>query len=271
MEPTVDGAPLDEPAPEAVVPDPDAAAGAAPAPADPGPPVSRLAALAQVVLVSGVPTQIVLAIAALAAGLRPSQDGALSLEFFAIVAFVDTALIAALILWFLTVSRESARDVFLGRQPFGRQIALGLALVPVVFLGVGAIVLTLRAVFPGLHTVEQSPLDAFMQTPVDTAVFFVVAVLAGGVREELQRAFILHRFDQRLGGIRVGLALFTVLFGALHVDQGVDVAIAIGTLGLFWGLVYARRRSLVIPMVNHAGFNGAQVLQAALARALGAG
>ena len=108
-----------------------------------------------------------------------------------------------------------------------------------------------------------------MRTPLDTAIFGVVAILAGGVREELQRAFILHRFDQRLGGAWVGLFFFSVLFGALHFNQGFDVAIAVGTLGVFWGVLYIKRRSAILPMVNHAGFNAAQILQLVIARGFG--
>ena len=99
-----------------------------------------------------------------------------------------------------------------------------------------------------------------MQTPLDAAIFFVVVVLAGGIREELQRGFILHRFGQRLGGMRLGLVLFSVFFGVMHVNQGYDAAIAVGVLGVFWGLLYMTRRSAVMSMVNHAGFNAVQVL-----------
>ncbi len=99
-------------------------------------------------------------------------------------------------------------------------------------------------------------------------MFIIVVILAGGVREELQRGFILHRFDQRLGGARVGLAIFSLAFGLFHLQQGFDVAIAVGLLGVVWGLVYIRRRSVVIPMVSHAGFDVVQVLQQVLLRSL---
>jgi membrane protease YdiL (CAAX protease family) len=145
----------------------------------------------------------------------------------------------------------------------------GLALVPVMFAGVQAIVLGLRAIAPSLHTVKVSPLEQYMRSPLDASIFLVVVVLGGGVREELQRAFILHRFDQALGGVRVGLVLFSAVFGLLHWDQGGDVAIAIGTLGLFWGLLYVKRRSAIMGMTNHAGFNALQVLQGVLVRTLG--
>ena len=145
----------------------------------------------------------------------------------------------------------------------------GLLLVPVVFAGVVAIVVGLRAVAPWLQTVTVSPIEQYMRDPLDAAVFVVVVVLGGGIREELQRAFLLHRFEQSLGGIRGGLVVFSLLFGALHYDQGWDVAIAIGSLGVFWGLLYVKRRSAVMAMTNHAGFNAAQVAQGFLLRSLG--
>jgi membrane protease YdiL (CAAX protease family) len=127
----------------------------------------------------------------------------------------------------------------------------------------------LGALFPSLDTVRTSPIEAFMRTPFEAAIFMVVVVLAGGVREELQRAFILHRFQQRLYGQYLGLVTFGLLFGALHWDQGIDVAIAIGLLGLMWGFFYIRRRSAVMSMANHAAFNAAQVAQHVIAKTFG--
>jgi membrane protease YdiL (CAAX protease family) len=235
----------------------------------------RWAAALQVFLVCGIPTQLVIVGAMVVADLvglahiRLFEGTQPTLEFFAISSLLDTAAIALLIRLFLAMTGETSREVFLGDRPVWGEIVRGLWLLPVVFPGVIAVVLLLRTVAPGLHTVEKSPLEAFLGSPVEAAIFLFVAVLAGGVREELQRAFILRRFEQRLGGIRLGLVLFTLTFGLLHVYEGVDVAVAIGLLGLFWGLLYIWRRSAVMAMVNHAGFNAAQVIQAVLARSLG--
>jgi len=98
---------------------------------------------------------------------------------------------------------ENSRDVFLGHRPLRGEVWRGLALVPVVFIGVTIVVLALRSALPWLHTVKESPLAAFMQSPLEAAIFLVVVVLGGGVREELQRAFILHRFEQSLGGVKL--------------------------------------------------------------------
>ncbi|MCC7010381.1 MAG: CPBP family intramembrane metalloprotease [Acidobacteria bacterium] len=254
-------------------------------PLPPGPPAAALAAgpgalvmprwwaALQVFLVSGIPTQLAAASAvAFGAGipLIDPASGGIAFEFIAVVSLVDTALIALLIRLFLILSSEQSGPVFVGTRPIKGEVLLGLALLPVAFLAVTGVVLLIRAVAPGLHTVSKSPFEAYMASPLTAGIFLLVAVLAGGVREELQRGFILHRFEQRLGGVRLGLALFTILFGALHVDQGLDVAIAVGLLGLFWGVMYIRRQSVVLSMVNHASFNAAQVLQAVLARTLGA-
>jgi membrane protease YdiL (CAAX protease family) len=229
----------------------------------------RWAAAAEVLLVCGIPTQVLVTAALVVAGVQPFDGSHLSLEFFAMLSLIDTALIAMLIRVFLILSGESTRDVFIGARPLRGEVLRGLALLPFILVGVTGLVLLLRAVAPGLHNVAESPLADFMRSPLDAGIFLVVVVLAGGIREELQRAFVLHRFDQRLGGIKVGLAVFSVLFALLHLDQGIDVAVAVGLLGLLWGILYIRRRSAVTAMVSHAGFNAAQVLQQVIARALG--
>jgi membrane protease YdiL (CAAX protease family) len=232
----------------------------------------RLFALLQAIAVCGIPTQVVVAAFLIyGAGQWPYGADGLSLEFIATVSFLDTALVAILIRIFLMASGEHSRDVYLGqRRPLG-EIWRGLALVPVSFLLVVGLVSAVRAIAPGLHNVKVSPLEAFMGNPLDTAIFAVVAILAGGVREELQRGFILHRFGQRLGGMWVGNLIFGLAFGLLHVDQGWDVALVIGLLGLAWGAFYIRRGSILVSMANHAGFNAAQVLQQVLVTSLGLG
>jgi membrane protease YdiL (CAAX protease family) len=234
------------------------------------PPQPRWLALFEAVLVCGIPTQAFVAAALLVvAGMSPRDDDGLSLRFFATLSLIDTVIVLVLIRFFLRSSGERPRDVLIGQRPVWREASLGLALVPVVLVVVATVVLSLRAWFPWMQTVPTNPFLGFMDTPLEAAVFVVVVVLAGGVREELQRAFILHRFEQRLGGIRLGLVLFTIAFGALHVDQGVDVAVAVGLLGLIWGIIYIRRRSAVLPIVNHAGFNALQVFQGLIVRSFG--
>ena len=237
--------------------------------------IPRWLAAVQAILVSGLPTQLLMA-TVLILGMRmnpwgPDGDsGGMTLEFMSMVLLFDTALTAVLIRIFLEMSGETSREVFLGRRPVLGEVLRGLALLPVVFIGVTIVALGLRTVAPWLHTVEESPMLKFMNTPFEAAIFLVVVVLGAGVKEELQRAFVLRRFQQSLGGARLGLVIWSAWFGILHFEQGLDVAASISLLGLFWGVLYLKRKSVVMPMVNHAGFNAAQVIQVMLVMILGA-
>ena len=42
--------------------------------------------------------------------------------------------------------------------------------------------------------------------------------------------------------------------------QGADAAITTGVLGAFWGIAYLRRRSVVAPVISHAGFDLLQIV-----------
>jgi membrane protease YdiL (CAAX protease family) len=223
-------------------------------------PIQRLAAVIEVILTSGFPTQIALIVTlrGLGLGVR-TDDGALNPAFIFTLSLLDAAVIVALVLFFLYSHRESARDVLLGTRPPLREAALGVALIPAVFLAVILILAFLLTFAPWLHNVPRNPLEDLLTTRRDALIFAAVVMIAGGVREEIQRAFILHRFGQYLGGMHIGLAVHSVVFGLGHIDQGYDAAIATGTLGLMWGLLFIARRSVVAPMVSHAGFNVLQL------------
>ena len=142
----------------------------------------------------------------------------------------------------------------------GRELGLGVLLVPVLFVIVAAIQLAIRALAPHLHNVPVNPFESFLSSPEMRAAFIVLVVIAGGVREEVQRAFLLHRFEQRLGGATVGLVVTSVAFGLGHTLQGWDAAIVTAILGAFWGTVYLARRSVVANVASHAAFNVVQIL-----------
>lgn len=230
----------------------------------------RVASLMEVLICSGFPTQLAIIGLLHALGLRPNDNGnELSLLFFSLLAGLDSILLIGLIVFFLRSRGESTRAVLLGARPVTPEATLGVVLIPAVFLFVAMVVGGLRLIAPWLHTVPENPLGALLDTPFEAVIFGFIVVIAGGLREEIQRAFILHRFEQSLGGAALGLALFSVMFGVGHLEQGADVAVTTGALGLFWGLLYLSRRSIVASSVSHAGFNLAQVIvQATLRRML---
>jgi uncharacterized protein len=225
-------------------------------------PLERLAALAEVILCSGFPTQIVILAVMSAVGMRlQTAEGHWSPMFVATLSLIDTALVVGLVFLFLRARGERARDVLVGQRPVLREVLVGVTLLPLVFLLALVTLALIMTVAPQLHNVSRNPMQDLMQNPRDAALFGIVVMIAGGVREEVQRGFILHRFDQYLGGGAVGVVVHSALFGLGHVDQGWDATLTIGTLGAIWGTIYLVRRSIVAPMVSHAGFNLAQLVK----------
>jgi len=224
----------------------------------------RVTAVLEVLLCSGFPTQALVVGMLAAAGWRPVAP--LTLSYVVVLSLIDSVVLVALIVTFIRLRGERVSEVFFG----GRSVvAEAVAGVPLIFaaLAIGIGILTLlRMVAPGLHDVEQNPLEALIATPRDAAVFAVVVVIAGGIREELQRAFLLRRFERQLGGPIVGVIVASAVFGAGHRVQGADAAIATALLGAFWAVVYRRRRSVMGPGVSHSGFNLLQLLQVAVTR-----
>lgn len=223
---------------------------------------ARLVALGEVALCSGFPTQIFIAQVLAFGGLVPfTANRQYSAAFVFILSIVDAVVLVGLALWFLRRHGESPKRVLFGRRPLSVEAALGIVLIPIVF-GLAVIVLvSLHELVPSLHNVTRNPLAALMQSKRDALLFAFVVIVSGGVREEVQRAFILHRFEQHLGGGIVGLIAFSFVFGAGHVVQGWDAAVATATLGAFWGALYLVRRSIAAPLVSHAGFDLAEIIR----------
>lgn len=241
-----------------------------PLPADQRPiilPVQRLGALVEVLLCSGFPSQLFLISVLTGFGMPlRTESGDLSPPFVFTLSLLDTVFVIGLVLFFLRAHRESAREVLLGNRPVFREVLLGVALIPVMFVLVLLILLVIIGLAPQLHNVPRNPLEDMLTNRQDAVIFAVVVMIAGGVREEVQRGFILHRFSQYLGGGIVGIVVFSAVFGLGHIDQGTDAAIATGTLGAAWGILYLARRSIVAPMVSHAGFNMLQLVKYAALR-----
>ena len=226
----------------------------------PSRPVDRASALVEVAICSGFPSQIALTYLITLAGYSPFQAGGrLSLGYVGSLLLLDAAVLIGLIFWLLYLHGEHPRDMFLGTRAVRQEALLGVPLTIVVF-GLMIVVLSLvQRLAPWLHNVAQNPLEQLIHSRRDAILLAAVATVGGGLREEIQRAFILRRFQQHLGGAWVGVVLFSVLFGAGHAIQGWDAAVTTATLGAFWGLVYLRRGSIVAPVVSHSGFNMAEI------------
>ena len=229
------------------------------------PPVSgtaRLQAILEMLLCSSVPTQLAIGWTLRLAGWSPvDRKGDLQLGFVTALTLLDTLALVGLMVWLMRARGERPAALWLGGRSVAREALTGVVHVPVVFSIAAVLLLTIRALTPQLHDVTVNPFEALAGTSVrDAALLAAVAIVAGGVREELQRAFLLDRFERYLGPAWAGVVVLSAAFGLGHLLQGQDAAIATGAMGAFWAVVYLRRRSSVAPMISHAMFNALEVL-----------
>lgn len=212
-------------------------------------------------LCSSLPTQILIGWTLRLAGWSPMDgNGALRLGFVTALTLLDTVALIALMVGLMRARGDRPAALWLGGRPVLREVFAGLAYLPVVFLIGSSLLLLMRSLSPQMHNVSVNPFEALAGNSLQNAALLgLVAIVAGGVREELQRAFLLDRF-RYLGPPWAAVVVLSVAFGLGHLLQGRDAAVATGAMGAFWALIYLRRRSSVAPIVSHALFNSLEVL-----------
>jgi membrane protease YdiL (CAAX protease family) len=229
-------------------------AAAAPRPAWP--------AWSEILLCSGYPTQIALGYLLQGLGFEPLlADGSLNASFIFALSLADTVLLLSLIVFLLVRRGERPASVFFGAASPAREAAAGALSLPLVMIIVVTLTLAIRLWAPSLHNVPENPLENLLGSQAGLLMFLVVVIVAGGVREELQRAFLLHRFRSDLGRPWMGVIITSLAFGLGHTLQGLDAAVITGALGALWGTMYLVRGSAVAPMVSHSLFNSTELLR----------
>ena len=228
--------------------------------APPRAPMSRSRAALEVLVCSGYPTQLLIGLLLASIGIRPAPDGRLSATFLFANLTIDSMLLLALIWFFLREAGDDPRRLFLGRRRVSDEVRLGLLTVPFMLALVVGIQLLIQTLAPSLRNVPESPFQDLFTSRWVLAGFIVLLVIAGGVREELQRAFLPHRFEHHLGGPLIGLVVTSLAFGLGHTLQGWDAALATGVLGAMWGAFYLARRSAIAAIASHGCFNIVQVV-----------
>lgn len=236
----------------------------------------RVMAVLEILLCSSIPTQLAIGAVLRALGMRSVDEaGNLMFPFVLTLSIADTALLIVMMMLIMHAHGDTARATWLGaprdtpqdgsvRRFVTREALVGLATAPIILFAVGILLNTIRLFAPSLHNVATNPLERLAATPGQTALFSLVAILAGGVREELQRGFMLRRFEQYLGGAAVGVWVLSIAFGLGHLMQGWDAVIITASLGAYWAFMYLKRRSSIAPMVSHAGFNSLEILRLAV-------
>ncbi len=215
--------------------------------------LDRLQALLEVLLISGLVSSFFATLPFTVIHGRSLLSVA-DAETISAFILVEASITLLLMLLVLRMHGERFRDLGLRSDQWKSHAAFGLALVPILFL-VNALVAGGFRVFLPKYFLERNPLIDMVKTRQDLVFFICSALYAGGFKEELQRAFILTRFRENLGGIRVGLVIWSLAFGAGHYVQGLQGIVVASAYGMLFGILYIARGSLIAPMVAHAVYD----------------
>ncbi len=220
--------------------------------------IDRLQAFLEVLLLSGLVSSL---LASLPFGLTGRDPASLTNDALSVASFIllEASIVLLLLLFVLRMNRETLLDLGLYKHRWLSHLAVGAALVPVLFLVNAVVAISFKVIFPE-YFLERNPLVDLIRTPKDLAIFLVAALYAGGIKEELQRAFILNRFRDHLGGAWLGLIIWSIAFGAGHYVQGLQGVVAATIFGFLFGGLYLIRRSLLAPLSAHALYDTTALL-----------
>ena len=221
--------------------------------------IDRIQAAVEVLLISGLVSGL---IAALLLSLFRVKNLDLLLKNANLLSahlLLESAITFLILAALLRLHGESVRSLGLRWESWKRNLLLGLTLVPILFSINGVVIFVFRSYLPRYY-LEHNPLVENLHTPQQLALFVFSALVAGGIKEEIQRAFILNRFRTYLGGAWVGLLLWSIAFGAGHYVQGVPGIVIASLYGFLFGVIYLRSGSLIAPITAHAAYDTVAIL-----------
>jgi membrane protease YdiL (CAAX protease family) len=156
------------------------------------------------------------------------------------------------VVWFLL----RRNDETLG--DLGLRFDLSIRGVVTLVLASGGMFVVANVVLPALWgSGGPPPIQDLFRDPRDAPAWIFSAIVGGGFAEELERAFILTRFEKAFGrsGLVVAVIADSAVFGLGHLYQGRGSALSSGVTGLMLALIFLRRRRVADAMVVHALFD----------------
>lgn len=150
------------------------------------------------------------------------------------------------------LERKRLRDLVRGKWntvgDFGRDIAIVIGFW-VVVLGVLAVVGHLLG---ANTTIPKAVRMVIPRTPLEMAVWVLLAITAGFCEEAIFRGYFQRQFFALTGSVDAAVVLQACVFGSAHLYQGWKNAVTITIYGILFGALAAWRKSLRPGMIQHA-------------------
>jgi membrane protease YdiL (CAAX protease family) len=216
---------------------------------------ARLQAAAEIIMVSGIVSSFLasLVFAALF-GRKRLIVAEMDIGFFVKYQMFESVIVFLILLILMKARGETLSGLGLHRRQWKNNVLMGIIAAPCLVIVSGIAGAAFQLFLPE-YALEKNPLMEMIQSPWQLMLFIITGIAAGGIKEELQRAFILSRFRHHLGGAGVGLVVWSLAFGAGHYVQGLQGACVAAFLGFVFGALYLIRGNLILPISAHAAYN----------------
>jgi membrane protease YdiL (CAAX protease family) len=121
-----------------------------------------------------------------------------------------------------------------------------------------------------MHTPKiATPFDQFTKSPVELAIFAIMAVVIAPIFEELFFRGFVQPLLSRTFGVIAGVLITAALFGALHLMEYAwawQYALFITLAGAVFGWLRARTGSIIPSTLMHGAFNAVSVIALAFGK-----
>ncbi len=219
----------------------------------------RLQAFIEVLLLSGLASTFLASLGLALFHIRSMERLLQDVRLLSLYLLAESVITLLLLAGMLKLHRESMASIGFCWANWKRNLVTGLALVPFLFMINGLVAILFKLYLPKYY-MEDNPLIQNVHTPQQVALLIFSALIAGGFKEEMQRAFILNRFRNHLGGAGVGLVLWSLAFGAGHYVQGAQGVVIASLYGFLFGIMYLLSGSLVAPIAAHGAYDALAIL-----------
>jgi membrane protease YdiL (CAAX protease family) len=178
------------------------------------------------------------------------RQGSLSFRLTAASIMLRDLGLVSLIIFFLWRNREPVKQIGWTFRNGWCDIVLGTVLFAPMYYGTAYLdrLLTAAGLSAPATPVPQS-LSARSPTEFLLAGFLVVVVAIA--EEVIFRGYLILRLQEVTGSSVAAAILSSIIFSLGHGYEGTAGLITVGSMGLFFALVYLSRRSLVAPIVLH--------------------
>jgi membrane protease YdiL (CAAX protease family) len=221
--------------------------------------IDRLQAIVEIFLLSGLVSTFLVSLALPFFHIRSMEPLLQDVRLLSLYLLAESAISLLLLAGLLKLHRESITSIGFRWEQWKRNLLIGLALVPFLFVINGLIAIFFKLYLPRYY-LEENPLIKNVHTPQQLVLFIFSAIVAGGFKEEMQRAFILNKFKKYLGGAGAGLLIWSLAFGAGHYVQGAQGVVIASLYGFVFGIMYLLSGSLVAPIAAHGAYDTLAIL-----------